>query len=66
VISLSWGEIPAFTVRAREAVKAALSGQGRRSWRQGPLEWMVKLAAGVVAGMCRDSAGTDGFETTAA
>jgi heptaprenyl diphosphate synthase len=66
VISLSWGEIPAFTVRAREAVKAALSGQGRRSWRQGPLDWMVKLAAGVVAGMCRDSAGTDGFETTAA
>jgi len=49
VIALAWGELPAFSARARAAVAAAVAAGG---WRRGPLRWSVGLAAGVIAGMC--------------
>lgn len=49
VIGLAWGEIPAFSARARAAAASALADGG---WRGGPVRWSVGLAAGVVAGMC--------------
>ncbi len=62
VITMAWGEIPAFSSRAREAVNSVLSGAGRTGWRREPLRWLVRLTAAVVARMCRpgeqDAAGT--------
>lgn len=49
VIAMAWGELPAFSARARAAVAAAVAAGG---WRHGPLRWSVGLAAGVIAGMC--------------
>jgi len=49
VIAMAWGELPAFSARARAAVGAAVAAGG---WRGGPLRWSVGLAAGVIAGMC--------------
>ena len=49
VIGLAWGELPAFTARARAAAAAAVA---RGGWRGAPLRWSVGLAAGVIAGMC--------------
>ena len=49
VVAMAWGELPAFSARARAAVAAAVAAGG---WRRGPLRWSVGLAAGVIAGMC--------------
>ncbi|MDD2806636.1 MAG: Gx transporter family protein [Elusimicrobiales bacterium] len=49
VIGLAWGELPAFTARARASASAAMA---RGGWRGAPLRWSVGLAAGVIAGMC--------------
>lgn len=56
VMALAWGEMPAFTARARAAVKAAMAAAGRGAWKGGTPAGMVKLAAAVVACMCSPDA----------